>query len=281
LIVILAVVCVVGFLYWSRNPTFNAAFRTVMESSEDAATTTAVKTALALSRRVSAFDVNVDTDQGVVTLRGQVPNPEVKIIAAAIAADTAGVGSVRNQLTVNPAARPNPQMQKLGDRVADLEIKATIQAALLKSPELKNIEVQVEHKVVTLSGTASTSEDKYKAEQIAQSVVGVEGLTSYIAVEKASPEDADAKLARQVEFEFFSTKAFDLSSIQVGAHAGVVTLNGTVRSRAEQLLAGLVAERVSGVGKVTNNLTVQASSPSGASETQEPAGIQGEADKQG
>ena len=285
LLLILAIVCVIGFFYWSRNPTFSAAFRTVKESSADAATTTAVKTALALSRKVSAFDVNVDTDSGVVTLRGQVPNSEVKSIAAAIAADTSGVDSVRDLLTVNPAARPNPRMERLADRVADLEIKATIQAALLKRPQLKNIEVEVRRRAVTLSGVALTDDDKFQAEQIAQSTEGVEGLSSHITVASSAAEDADAKLARQVEFELFSTKAFELSTIQIGARGGAVTLNGTVRSPAEQLLAELVAGRVEGVGSVTNNLTVQApaerpaesaagAEPAGKSETQEPGGIE-------
>ncbi|HEX9637359.1 MAG TPA: BON domain-containing protein [Acidobacteriota bacterium] len=288
LLLILIVVGAIVYLYWSRNPTFNQAFQSVKVTSQDAATTTAVKTALALSRRVSAFDVNVDSQQGVVTLSGQVPDQEIKQIAGTIAADTAGVSSVNNRLSVNPAARPNPQLARMADRVADLEIKASIQAALLKRPELKNIEVQVEQRAVTLSGVASTGADKFQAEQIAQLTPGIEGLTSHIAVEQAAVEDADAKLARLVEFELFSTKAFDLDRIQVGARAGSITLNGTVRSRAEELLAARIAEQVNGVDAVTNNLSVRAEqAPPAAAprppvaaeegEPQEPGGIDPEA----
>src|SRR5262249_28064152 len=50
--------------------------RSVKETSEDAATTSKVKTALLLSKHVSAFDIKVNTSRGEVTLRGEVPSEE-------------------------------------------------------------------------------------------------------------------------------------------------------------------------------------------------------------
>jgi osmotically-inducible protein OsmY len=47
--------------------------------------------------------------------------------------------------------------------------------------------------------------------------------------------------------------------MQIKAEDGAVTLAGTVRSRAEQLLAERVAQAVAGVSKVTNDLKVAAS----------------------
>ncbi len=47
--------------------------------------------------------------------------------------------------------------------------------------------------------------------------------------------------------------------MHVKAEDGAVTLAGTVRSRAEQLLAERVVQSVSGVKKVTNELKVTAS----------------------
>lgn len=78
----------------------------VKQTSVDTATTMKVKTALALSKRVPALDVNVETDHSVTTLTGHVPSPETRDIAGDIAADTAGVREVRNLLTVEPSNTP-------------------------------------------------------------------------------------------------------------------------------------------------------------------------------
>jgi hyperosmotically inducible periplasmic protein len=66
----------------------------------DAEITTAVKTKLLGVKDVIANDINVDTDQGVVTLKGSVPTDAQKTRAAEIARNTAGVRSVVNELTV-------------------------------------------------------------------------------------------------------------------------------------------------------------------------------------
>jgi BON domain-containing protein len=56
---------------------------------------------------------------------------------------------------------------------------------------------------VTLTGMVQTTNQKYTAEQIAWQVPGVQGLTNNLSVSdaQATPESADDKLARRVEFE--------------------------------------------------------------------------------
>jgi len=66
----------------------------------DAEITTSVKTKLLGVKDVIANDINVDTDEGVVTLKGSVPTEAQKTRAAEIARNTAGVRSVVNDLTV-------------------------------------------------------------------------------------------------------------------------------------------------------------------------------------
>ena len=80
--------------------TMRHATEAVRETSTDTATTMKVKAALALSKRVPASDVIVDTRHAVATLKGKVTTPAVRDTAAAIAADTDGVLEVRNLLTV-------------------------------------------------------------------------------------------------------------------------------------------------------------------------------------
>jgi hyperosmotically inducible protein len=260
ILVLVLLLLVVGAAYYifTRNSSIQNAFRSIQESSQDAATTSRVRTALLLSKHVSPFDIKVQTIQGEVTLEGQVPSEQVKTVAGAIAQDTSGVKQVHNNLGVNPSIERNPDMEHLGERVADLEIKTLVTDALSKSAELaeKHITTEVKGRTVTLGGTVQTVSQKYTADQIAWQVPGVQGLTDNLSVSdaQAMPESADDKLARRVEFELYSTKAIPLKTVQIHADNGIVTLTGTVLSRAEKLLAEKTAKSVEGVRRVVNSL---------------------------
>jgi hyperosmotically inducible protein len=258
-ILALLVLGVLIVYFYTRSPSLQNAFHSVKQSSQDAATASKVRTALLLSKNVSAFDIKVEAKQGEVTLTGQVPSPEIKAVAGAIAQDTSGVKQLQNDIAINPSAERNSQMEGLGGRVADLEIKTVISDAFLKSTDVKDqaIEAQVTNRVATLSGTVQTANQKYAAEQITWQVSGVQGVINKINVtsSQATPEGPDEKLARRVEFELYSTKAISVKSVQVHSQSGTVTLTGNVASRAEKLLAEKVAQTVEGVRKVVNNLT--------------------------
>src|ERR1700686_1147718 len=261
LMLILVLVLAGGIYFaYTRNASLRGAFHSVKESTQDATTTSRVRTALLLSKRVSPFDIKVETMQGEVTLTGQVPSDEVKDVAGAIAQDTAGVKQVHNDLGINPTAERNPETERLGERVADLEVKTVVGDALSKSPELKDkhIDVQVKNRTVTLGGTLETSAQKYNADQIAWQSSGVQGVVNNISVidAQAAPETADEKLARRVEFELYSTRAVSLKNMQIHVTNGTATLTGNASSRAERLLAEKISQSVEGIRKVVNNLAV-------------------------
>jgi hyperosmotically inducible periplasmic protein len=235
--------------------------RSVKDTSQDAATTSKVKTALLLSKHVSAFDIKTTTTRGVVSLTGEVPSEETRRLAGAIAQDTSGVTQVQNDLVVNPGAGRNPAMANLGDRIADLEVKTIVIDRLARAPELKDkrLTVQVAKQVVTLEGTVDSPAQKRAAEDIAIQAPGVQNLVSQLTVAdgQAGPESVDDRLARRVEFELYSTKAVSLKTVQIRSQDGTVVLSGSVPSRAEKLLAEKVAQSVEGVKKVVNNLSAQ------------------------
>jgi sporulation protein YlmC with PRC-barrel domain len=70
------------------------------ETSQDAALTAKVKTALSLSKRVPSDKINVDSKNGVVTLRGEVPSTDVASTAESVVRDVPGVSDVANHLYV-------------------------------------------------------------------------------------------------------------------------------------------------------------------------------------
>ena len=77
---------------------------TVACGQTDAGITTAVKTKLAADDTVKAYQVDVDTADKVVTLRGEVETAAQKEQAVMIARNTDGVRDVIDQLRVNPTA---------------------------------------------------------------------------------------------------------------------------------------------------------------------------------
>ena len=260
--IILIVVVVSGVLIYRGESAMSLGdtLRSVKEGSQDAATTSKVKAALMLSKHVSAFDVNATTNRGVVTLTGEVPTQDTRMLAEAIAQDTSGVTAVQNKLAIDPGARGDRQMAQLGDRVADLEIKTIVIDQLARQPELKDkrITVQVNKRIVKLEGAVDTLAQRRAAEQIALQAPGVEGLEAQIQVAGAAagaPASPDDKLARRVEFELFSTRALPLDNVQIRSQDGTVYLAGPVTTRAEKLLAERVTQSVDGVKRVVNNLT--------------------------
>jgi hyperosmotically inducible protein len=266
LMLILMLILVGGIYYaYSQSASLREAFHSVKESTQDATTTSRVRTALLLSKRVSPFDIKVETIQADVTLTGQVPSDEVKNVAGAIAQDTAGVKQVHNNLGINPTAERNPETERLGERVADLELKTVINDGLSKSAELqdKHIDVQVKNGIVNMGGTLDTSAQKYSAEQIAWQASGVRGVMNNISVTGASaaPETADEKIARRIEFELYSTRAISLKNMQINVNNGTATLTGDAGSRAERLLAEKIAQSVEGIRKVVNNLAAPDNQP--------------------
>jgi hyperosmotically inducible protein len=263
IIVVVLIVLIAGgaWTYSSRRAAgVRDTLRLVKDTSQDAATTTKVKTALLLSKHVSAFDTTVATARGEVTLSGEVPTEDVKGLAAAIARDTTGVSVVHNNLTVNPGVGANPEAASIGDRVADLEIKTLVTDQLAQSAELQNehITVQVSKRRVSLDGTVDSAVQHRVADRIARLVPGVVELTSNLTVTGVAgiPESPDDKLAHRVEFELYATRAVALEEVQVRSQDGSVYLSGKVGSRAEKLLAERVTQSVGGVKKVVNNLSV-------------------------
>jgi osmotically-inducible protein OsmY len=265
LLLLLLLIGGVGIYIYKNGLTLPSWLGSISSSSADAATTGKVKAALALSRRVSGYDIGVETSDGVVTLTGQAGSEDVKSLAGEIARDTEGVKEVKNEIVVNPGAQPSIESQ----RVADLEIRTEILEATAKSPELggKNIDVKVENRVVTLSGTVDTPAQRNGAEQTARAVEGVVSVTNNLAVanpqaatEPPAPQptapDVSADLAKRVEFELYRTGAFETLGIKITTEGSTADLSGTVRSRAEYLLAERIAQATPGVQKVVNNLKI-------------------------
>jgi len=96
------------YLYGYRHRDISADFNAAKTYTDDAATTGAVKSALALNKQLSSLDIHVESANNPaksgndVTLTGNVPTEDDKRVAEEIARSTKGVADVVNKLQIGP-----------------------------------------------------------------------------------------------------------------------------------------------------------------------------------
>jgi osmotically-inducible protein OsmY len=274
---LLALVTVAGFV-WQWRVSVPDSARDMFREVSDARITGQVKAAFALSKRLSAYEIAVDTRDGVVTLSGQVPSEIDREMAGSVAKDTTGVTQVNNQLRAEPGLKPSDASMRESSRVADLEIHADLRERLAASAYLSGnqagneIQISVKDRVVTLAGRVQTPQQKIGAEQLARSLSNVAEVVNQLNVTNPGATQSeqsetpgvsekvskDKELANQVSFALFIERDnfTNLAAIKAESRSGAVTLSGKVASRAERALAERVARGVKGVSSVSNRLTV-------------------------
>ena len=73
----------------------------IAEGAADTAVTAQLKAALAADDQLSALDIKVETDNGVVSMSGTAPSAQAVEHATSLAKSISGVTEVKNQLTVD------------------------------------------------------------------------------------------------------------------------------------------------------------------------------------
>jgi len=241
------------------------------QSADDIARTNKVKSAFSLSKRLSAYDINVVAKDGAVTLTGQVPTEVDKQLAGSVVKDIPDISRVDNQLQVNPGIKPSETSLREGMRVTDLEIRADLNEKLAMSQALQgqNVQATVQDRTVTLTGRVESPAQKTGAEQLARSIPNVVDVVNNLEVsnpaagqnETPGVPEASSKnkdLTNRVLFALFNEREnfADVGLIKAAGREGNVTLTGSVASRAEKALAERITRDVDGVKGVVNQLTV-------------------------
>ncbi|MGD9765866.1 MAG: BON domain-containing protein [Candidatus Binatia bacterium] len=140
--------------------------------------TTASKVRLLANGDTPAMQINVDTDDGVVTLFGMVPTEASKRAAEAEVAKVSGVKKVRNQLQV--VAEPAQEAVKANDEEIKDHIAKRMDDALSDDADIK---VEVKDGVARLSGEVDGQSDRLRALTIARSTSGVRSVVDQIEVD--------------------------------------------------------------------------------------------------
>ncbi|MFN3579492.1 MAG: BON domain-containing protein [Pseudomonas sp.] len=151
-----------------------------MSSRFDNATTTAtVKSKLLWNRNTEGMDINVSTENGVVTLDGTASSAEAKELAERLAENTDGVRNVNNNITVSAedttASRTQDAADGAGDAISDAWISSKVKSSFLFNRNLSGLDISVEtnNGKVSLSGTVDSGAEKDLAEETARNIRGV------------------------------------------------------------------------------------------------------------
>lgn len=191
-------------------------------AQSDPGITTAVKSKFAVDDTVKAYQIDVDTREGVVTLSGTVETPAAKEQAVLIARQTDGVRDVVDQLTVNRETAATAG--DLGDAAgrAGREVREEVR-----------------------EGAEATKE-------AARDTKAAAGR----AAERTGAVIGDAAITSAVKSKFLIDSAVSGLKIDVDTSNGVVTLSGMVATRQEADRAMSLARDTDGVRSVMNNLRV-------------------------
>ncbi|MCL7489483.1 MAG: BON domain-containing protein [Desulfobulbaceae bacterium] len=156
----------------------------------DAWITTKVKATLFFHRSVSGL-TNVDTKDGIVTLKGEAANQAQLDLTTEYAKDIDGVKEVKNEMTVaqtteKPAGTAvEEKASDVGEMIDDASITALVKGALLyhRSTSGLNTKVETNNGVVTLTGKAKNEAEKDLATKYAADVRGVKSVDNQMTTE--------------------------------------------------------------------------------------------------
>lgn len=251
-----------------------------------------------LKQRFPQANINVSASQGTITLSGSVQDQNQKQQAEKIVENIGGVKNVQNQLTVGgqqqqygqQTGQQQTDQQQAGQQqmsASDKQLAQQVEQRLQQQLPQANISVSARQGTVTLQGSVEEQNQKQQAEQIAQSIRGVQDIQNQISVgdfpalgytpgqdrqrqqmgqqqRGASDMVLSHQIAMQLQQQLGSGQivhVMDPQAIYVHVSQGTVMLHGSVQDQSQIREAEQVIQNISGVQNVENQLTVGGRQP--------------------
>jgi len=184
----------------------------------------AVKKAFLYDPRVASFEIDVEVNNGEVTLRGAVDNLKAKTAAARDAKNTAGVWKVYNLIKTRPE-----------DEAADSEIAQKIRDAITRDPYIDHfdVEVTVRNRKAYIFGAVDNHFEKRHAFDLASRVNGVADVTNNISVVNIWTWKSDELIERDTRSEWAWSPFVDGEDLTIRVQDGTAIIAGAVDSWTE------------------------------------------------
>jgi hyperosmotically inducible protein len=166
-----------------------AALLTAACAHTDVGITTKVRAKMAVDDTVRDSKIEVTTENGVVTLIGNIDSAEAKERALSIAKQTKGVVEVRDMIEVKRASgggeAPEPG-RTIGVTIDDADTTARVKVRLLDDPLVKGLKIDVDTRagVVFLTGTVESEKEKEQAIKLARETKGVSDVQANLTIGK-------------------------------------------------------------------------------------------------
>jgi hyperosmotically inducible protein len=259
--VILLGVAAAGLWYWSRErggapPELGAVGEAVGRRIDDARLHAAVKAAFELNRRLAPLPLRIEAEDGVVTLRGDVPDAATRALAEQVAGAVPDVRQVVShlRLAASPASpRDSSSERTLGESVDDHALAVKVRLAVSLRRDLKDarIEVRAFRREVTLSGEVASAAQRDALVALVRDIPDVTTVVDRLRVAGAGAGADRAAVERALQ----GSEHLARYAIEVREERGRLVLRGRVGTGAEKELAGRVARDAAGA-PVDNDLAV-------------------------
>ncbi|QZK90450.1 BON domain-containing protein [Flavobacterium sp. CHNK8] len=189
----------------------------------------------------------VISNNGVITLKGNVDTYKKKTQAERISSAISGVQSVINKIDVT--------INRL-EQKKDIAITNEILTVFRWNWNTLNdtIKVKVLEGWVTLSGELEWNYQKEAARQAIVSLIGVKGVSNKIKIKSQSGTKID-KTTLRLALE--NHLALDSKDIEIEVLDSKIILKGTVESWYQKEIAGFIAWKTRGVISVENELLIE------------------------
>lgn len=154
------------------------------QSNRDAMITDTVKQKIAADKSIANSNIDVQTDDGVVTLTGEVKTAQEADAATQAAQTVNGVTDVEtSQLSVqNSTASLEDSL--ITAKILGVYIREKVFGD--KAINLTSVKVETNHGEVTLTGTVDDQPQSVNAEQLAQNVKGVKKVINKLVIQQSS-----------------------------------------------------------------------------------------------
>ena len=203
-------------------------------------------------------DIQIHSQDGVVTLTGTVASEPHLLLAAETVADLPGVKSVDNKLEV---------IGGIPEKSSDAWIQMTVKNMLMlhRNLDSDNTVVDVQDGLVTLHGEVGSQAEKGLTAEYVKDVEGVKDVDNKMTVATAPKTKHrtagefidDASIKSQIKLALLFHRGTNPFRANITVNRGVVTVSGMAKNAAEKELVSKRIEDIHGVISIDNRMTIE------------------------
>ncbi|MDZ7695208.1 MAG: BON domain-containing protein [Balneolaceae bacterium] len=222
-----------------------------------------IQTRLKMNSQVNANMVNVDVNEGTVSLTGAISSAYEKSLATDLARVT-GVETVEvDELQVHPEYESKMFQNSSIESLTNSQIKTAITSAFRYDPRVPedNITVSIDGGTAILQGSVLNLSSKLAAENDALNTAGVNTVKNNITVERkvmVEPEvpTTDEAIAQRLRYAINRDPYVEQTELTVEVNKGIAVLKGQLDSQFEKSKLLKIAQNVKGIIAIKNDITV-------------------------